>query len=45
MLERRIAILRQRLPELFRRVDALEAQVRGEKSLSPAGRGSKMPDP
>ena len=28
MLERRIAVLKQRLPELFRRVDALEAQIR-----------------
>ena len=28
MLERRIAILKQRLPELFRRVDALEARLR-----------------
>ena len=27
MLERRIAVLKQRLPELFRRVDALEEQV------------------
>jgi UDP-3-O-[3-hydroxymyristoyl] glucosamine N-acyltransferase len=29
MLERRIAVLKQRLPELFRRVDALEEQIRG----------------
>ena len=28
LLERRIAVLKQRLPDLFRRVDALEAQVR-----------------
>jgi UDP-3-O-[3-hydroxymyristoyl] glucosamine N-acyltransferase len=28
MLERRIAVLKQRLPDLFKRVDALEAQVR-----------------
>ncbi len=28
MLERRIAVLHQRLPELFHRVDALEAQIR-----------------
>ena len=28
MLERRIAVLKQRLPELFKRVDALEAQAR-----------------
>ena len=27
MLERRIAVLKQRLPELFHRVDALEEQV------------------
>jgi UDP-3-O-[3-hydroxymyristoyl] glucosamine N-acyltransferase len=27
MLERRIAVLRRRLPELFHRVDALEAQI------------------
>lgn len=29
MLEKRIAVLRQRLPELFHRVDALEEQIRG----------------
>ena len=29
MLERRIAVLKQRLPELFRRVDAIETQIRG----------------
>ena len=29
LLERKIAVLQQRLPELFRRVDALEAQVKG----------------
>jgi len=29
MLERRIAVLKQRLPELFRRVDALEEQING----------------
>jgi UDP-3-O-[3-hydroxymyristoyl] glucosamine N-acyltransferase len=29
MLERRIAVLKQRLPELFHRVDALEEQVKG----------------
>jgi UDP-3-O-[3-hydroxymyristoyl] glucosamine N-acyltransferase len=28
MLERRIAVLRRRLPDLFHRVDALEAQIR-----------------
>jgi UDP-3-O-[3-hydroxymyristoyl] glucosamine N-acyltransferase len=34
MLERRIAVLKQRLPELFRRVDVLEKQIRGI-SVSP----------
>ena len=34
MLERRIAVLKQRLPELFHRVDELEAQV---KKLAGAG--------
>jgi UDP-3-O-[3-hydroxymyristoyl] glucosamine N-acyltransferase len=29
MLERRIAVLKQRLPELFHRVDALEEQLKG----------------
>jgi UDP-3-O-[3-hydroxymyristoyl] glucosamine N-acyltransferase len=29
MLERRIAVLKQRLPDLFHRVDALEEQVKG----------------
>jgi hypothetical protein len=28
LLERKIAVLQQRLPELFRRVDTLEAQVK-----------------
>ena len=28
LLERRIAVLRERLPQLFHRVDALEAQVK-----------------
>ena len=28
LLERRIAVLRQRLPQLFHRVDALEAQIK-----------------
>lgn len=36
MLERRIAVLKQRLPELFRRVDTLEAQLAREKELPPA---------
>jgi len=36
MLERRIAVLKQRLPELFRRVDTLEAQLTREKELPPA---------
>jgi UDP-3-O-[3-hydroxymyristoyl] glucosamine N-acyltransferase len=35
MLERRIAVLRERLPELFHRVDALEEQIKG---LTDAGR-------
>lgn len=43
MLERRVAILRERLPDLFRRVDALEAQLGDAKKLSPAAAGSKMP--
>ena len=30
MVEQRITALRNRLPELFRRVDALEAQLRGK---------------
>lgn len=35
LLERRIAVLQQRLPELFKRVDALEGQILGaEKSSS-----------
>jgi UDP-3-O-[3-hydroxymyristoyl] glucosamine N-acyltransferase len=35
LLERRIAVLQQRLPELFKRVDSLEAQILGsEKSSS-----------
>lgn len=45
MLERRIAVLKTRLPELFRRVDALETQVLGGKKLSPAPRDRKMPAP
>ena len=36
MLERRIAVLKQRLPELFRRVETLEAQLAREKELPPA---------
>jgi len=32
MLERRIAILQQRLPDLFRRFDALEAQIKKSSS-------------
>ncbi len=35
LLERRVAVLNQRLPDLFRRVDALEAQLKSaEKSSS-----------
>jgi UDP-3-O-[3-hydroxymyristoyl] glucosamine N-acyltransferase len=45
MLERRVAILRERLPDLFRRVDALEAQLGDAKKLSPVAAGSKMPLP
>ncbi len=36
MLERRIAVLKQRLPDLFRRVDTLEQQLAREKELPPA---------
>ena len=36
MLERRIAVLKQRLPDLFRRVEALEGQLAREKELPPA---------
>ena len=43
MLERRIAVLRERLPDLFRRVDALEAVIGDLKKLSPEGAGRKMP--
>ena len=35
-LERRIAILNQRLPDLFKRVDVLEAQVGVSKKSSSA---------
>jgi len=38
LLERRIVVLKQRLPELFHRVDLLEEQVR---QLGPARRGAK----
>jgi UDP-3-O-[3-hydroxymyristoyl] glucosamine N-acyltransferase len=34
LLERRIAVLQQRLPELFKRVDSLEAQIRDTKMSS-----------
>ena len=43
MLERRVAVLRERLPDLFRRVDALEEVIDGLKKLSPEGAGRKMP--
>jgi hypothetical protein len=39
MLEQRITVLKQRLPELFRRVDVLEEQIRtasGERVSGPA---------
>jgi UDP-3-O-[3-hydroxymyristoyl] glucosamine N-acyltransferase len=35
-LERRLVILHQRLPELFKRVDGLEAQIRDAKKTSSA---------
>ncbi len=35
MLERRVAVLKQRLPSLFRRVELLEEAVRGGKKLPP----------
>jgi UDP-3-O-[3-hydroxymyristoyl] glucosamine N-acyltransferase len=34
MLERRIAVLQPRIPELFKRVDALEAQLADAKKSS-----------
>ena len=34
LLERRIAVLQQRLPDLFKRVDALEAQIAGAEKSS-----------
>lgn len=43
MLERRIAVLNQRLPELFRRVDTLEEELRSAKKLSPDQSEGKMP--
>jgi UDP-3-O-[3-hydroxymyristoyl] glucosamine N-acyltransferase len=45
MLERRIAVLKQRLPDLFRRVAELEDQLRDAKKLSPGPSGYKMPAP
>ena len=39
MLERRIAVLHQRLPELFHRVDALEAQIKAGACAAQAPRG------
>jgi UDP-3-O-[3-hydroxymyristoyl] glucosamine N-acyltransferase len=44
-LERRIAVLNQRLPELFRRVDALEAQIGETKKLPPDPDGPKLANP
>jgi hypothetical protein len=43
MLERRVAVLRERLPDLFRRVDALEEVIADLKKLSPEEAGRKMP--
>ncbi len=43
MLERRIAVLRERLPDLFRRVDALEGVIGDLKKLSPGEAARKMP--
>lgn len=43
MLERRIAVLKQRLPSLFRRVELLEEQVSGGKKLSPEAVERNMP--
>ena len=37
LLERRIAVLQPRLPELFKRVDALEAQLRDAEKTSSQG--------
>ena len=45
MLERRIAVLRERLPDLFRRVDSLESVIADLKKLSPDVTGRKMPAP
>jgi UDP-3-O-[3-hydroxymyristoyl] glucosamine N-acyltransferase len=45
MLERRIAVLKQRLPDLFRRVDRIEEQLGETKKLPPGDSASKMPLP
>lgn len=45
MLERRVAILKQRLPDLFRRVDAIEADLAERKKLPPDQANPKMPPP
>jgi UDP-3-O-[3-hydroxymyristoyl] glucosamine N-acyltransferase len=45
LLERRVAVLKQRLPDLFRRVDAIEAEIGARKKLPPAHSASKMPAP
>ncbi|MBI5690569.1 MAG: UDP-3-O-(3-hydroxymyristoyl)glucosamine N-acyltransferase [Verrucomicrobia bacterium] len=45
MLERRISVLQQRLPDLFRRFGELEEQIGDGKKLSPGQSGSKMPPP
>jgi len=36
-------VLRERLPDLFRRVDGLEAAIGDLKKLSPGDAGRKMP--
>jgi UDP-3-O-[3-hydroxymyristoyl] glucosamine N-acyltransferase len=41
ILERRIAVLKQRLPELFHRVDALEEQLKPSAAGGPGGPGAK----
>jgi len=44
MLERRIAVLKQRLPDLFRRVETLEQQLAREKELPPAAGSANIRD-
>lgn len=45
MLERRVAVLKQRLPDLFRRVAALEEQFEKVKKLPPDALVDKLPQP